>query len=305
MESSTHSIFNMSPGYRMALFLGATGISMILGALISFSLVAAYLHVPFNQLQSIILAPENSKLAQFANALASIIAFGLPSILVAAFTKGKLANNMGMQVKPKNEQMILVVLLAIAGLFLSGALGDLTDKIPVTSGIKAWADGLEAQYKQALVAMTQMKSILDLLYAIIAVALVPAIVEELFFRASLQKILIDWSGKPYIAIVVTAILFSAFHFSYFGFLSRMSLGIVLGLIYYFTKSIWLPMVMHFINNTIGITALYFVRNDPKKVESVLEGNLTYYWTFVAIIVVYFLLKQLKNNTHNAGLEKSI
>jgi membrane protease YdiL (CAAX protease family) len=305
MEASENSIFNMSPGYRMALFLGATGISMILGALISFSLVAAYMHVPFSQLQSVILAPANSKIAQFANALASIIAFGLPSVAVAAFTKGRIYSTMGFLIKPKNEQIILVVLLAIAGLFLSGALGDLTDKIPVTAGIKAWADGLEAQYKQALMAMTQMKSIVDLLYAIIAVALVPAVVEELFFRASLQKILIDWSGKPYLAIVVTAILFSAFHFSYFGFLSRMSLGIVLGCIYYFSKSIWLPMLMHFINNAIGITALYFVRDDPKKVASVLEGNLTYYWIFVAIIVVYFLLKQLKNNTQNAGLEKSI
>ena len=305
MEASENSIFNMSPGYRMALFLGATGISMILGALISFSLVAAYLHVPFNQLQSIILEPANGKIAQFANALASIIAFGLPSVAVAVFTKGRVYHNLGFLVKPKNEQIILVILLAIAGLFLSGALGDLTDKIPVTAGIKSWADGLEAQYKQALLAMTQMKSIEELLYAIIAVALVPAMVEELFFRASLQKILMDWSGKPYVAIVATAILFSAFHFSYFGFLSRMSLGIVLGCIYYFSKSIWLPILMHFINNAIGITALYFVRDDPKKVESVLEGNLTYYWIFVAIIVVYFLLKQLKNNTHNAGLEKSI
>ena len=65
------------------------------------------------------------------------------------------------------------------------------------------------------------------------------------------------------------------------------------------------MLMHFINNAIGITALYLVRDDPKKVETVLEGNLTYYWVFVAIIVVYFLLKQLKNNSENAGLEKSI
>jgi membrane protease YdiL (CAAX protease family) len=224
---------------------------------------------------------------------------------VAAITKGPLIQNMGLSVKPNRVQIGLVVLLGIAGLFLSGALGDLSDKIPVSASIRAWANGLEEQYKKAMIVMTQMKSVLDLLYAILAVALVPAIVEELFFRASLQKILIDWSGKPYLAIVVTAILFSAFHFSYFGFLSRMSLGIVLGCIYYFSKSIWLPMLMHFINNAIGVTTLYLVRNDPKKLASAMDGNLTYYWVFVAIIVVYFLLKQLKNNTHNAGLEKSI
>jgi membrane protease YdiL (CAAX protease family) len=103
----------------------------------------------------------------------------------------------------------------------------------------------------------------------------------------------DIVEKPYWAIVITAIIFSAFHFSYFGFLSRMSLGIVLGCIYYYTKTIWLPMLMHFLNNAIGVTTLYFVRNNPQKVEAVVNGNLTYYWVFIAIIVVYLLLKKLK------------
>ena len=152
--------------------------------------------------------------------------------------------------------------------------------------------------------MTQMHSIWDLVFAILAIAVVPAIVEELYFRASLQKIIMDWSGKPFVAIVVTAILFSAFHFSYFGFLSRMPLGIVLGLIYYYTKTIWLPILMHFINNAIGVSALYAVRNNPKKIDQVLDTNLAYYWVLLGILLLVVLFKQLKNTT-DAGLEKNI
>lgn len=66
-------------------------------------------------------------------------------------------------------------------MFLSGALGDLTEKIPIPIALKNWATQMEDQYKKALFAMTQMKSVLDLLFAIIAVAVVPAFVEELFF----------------------------------------------------------------------------------------------------------------------------
>jgi hypothetical protein len=184
-------------------------------------------------------------------------------------------------------------------------LGDITEKIPAPKSMLAWANGLEEQYKKALMAMTQMKSGTDLLFSVMAVAFIPAIVEELYFRASLQKVLMDWSGKPYLSILITAIIFSAFHFSYFGFLSRMSLGIVIGCVYYYTKTIWLPILMHFINNAIGIITLYFVRSDPQKVNTVLEGNLTYYWFFVAIIVVYFILKKLKNTSDHARLEKSV
>jgi len=295
MESGSNSIFDMSGPMRLALFMAITGICMIAGAFISFSIVAALLHVRFDEMQTILLLPEHAQMAQFANALASVIAFGIPSIAIAFFAKGYWLRNMGFNAIGNLEQVGLVIVLALAGLFLSGSLGDLTEKIPLPASMESWAKGMEDQYKKALLAMTQMNSLLDLFFALVTVALLPAIVEELFFRASLQRIFMDWFGKPYWAIIITAIIFSAIHFSYFGFLSRMSLGIVLGCIYYYTKTIWLPMLMHFINNAIGVTTLYFVRLDPKKVDAVVNGNLTYYWVFIAIIVVYLLLKKLKQH----------
>jgi membrane protease YdiL (CAAX protease family) len=304
MSTNETSIFNMTPGFRMVLFITMTGLSMILGGLITFSIVAALLHVPFLEIQSILMRPEYTSMTQAANAVASIIGFGLPVLVVGYFTSGKLGVQLGFNAITNQKQVLIVVLLALTGLLLSGALGDLTDKITISSSIRNWATNLEAQYKKALMAMTQMRSIWDLLFAILAIAVVPAIVEELYFRASLQKIIMDWSGKPFVAIVVTAILFSAFHFSYFGFLSRMSLGIVLGLIYYYTKTIWLPILMHFINNAIGVSALYAVRNNPKKIDQVLDSNLAYYWVILGILLLVVLFKQLKNTT-DAGLEKNI
>lgn len=305
MLSSERSILNMSPGLKMALFIALTGLCMILGGLISFYIVSVALHINFNEIQAVILRPEYATITQFANALASIIAFGLPSIAVAYFSDGRVIKNMGFNSIKSIEQIALVIMIAFVGLILSGALGDLNEKIPLPATFKFRAQQLEDQYKKALFAMTQMKSFADLFFAIIAVAVVPAIVEELYFRASLQKILMDWTGKPFAAIIVTAIIFSVFHFSYFGFLSRMSLGIVLGCIYFFTKTIWLPILMHFINNAIGVTALYFFRNDAEKVERVIDGSLSYYWSIIAIIAVYLLLKKLKNIVYDEGLEKGI
>jgi membrane protease YdiL (CAAX protease family) len=305
MSSSETSIFQMSPGLKMALFIGLSGISLILGGMISFSIAALLLDVRFNELQTVLLQPQNASIALFANALASFIAFGLPGIAVAFFSKDKIGAVLGFKTIHNFKQIGLVILISITGLFLSGALGDLTEKIPIPINLKNWATQMEDQYKKALFAMTQMKSVLDLIYAILAVAVVPAVVEELFFRASLQKIIMDWTGKPYIAIVVTAVIFSAFHFSYFGFLSRMSLGIILGIIYFYTKTIWMPMLMHFINNGIGITILYFVRNNPKKMDAVIDGNLPYYWVVVALFVIIILCKKLKETSAHVQLEKSI
>ncbi|MEI7588460.1 MAG: CPBP family intramembrane glutamic endopeptidase [Chitinophagia bacterium] len=304
METNQRSLLNMTPPMRFALFLGVTGISLILGALISFSLVAAMLHIGINDIQKIILDPAYATTAQFANALASIIAFGLPSIAVAFVTQGNWKQNMGFFPVKTFHQVGLVLLLALAGLVLSGALGTLTEKIPIGASFKNWADGLEAQYKKALVSMTQMHSMLDVLYALLAVAIIPAIVEELYFRGALQKIVSDWTGKPIVAILITALFFSAIHFSYYGFLSRMALGILLGFIYEFTKTIWLPILLHFMNNGIAIVTLYVVRNDPARVEKAMDENLPVYWGLIALVTIYLLFVKLQKNSKHAGLEKS-
>jgi membrane protease YdiL (CAAX protease family) len=244
-------------------------------------------------------------MAQLANALASIIAFGLPSIVLAIMAKENWYTHLGFTSVKSYQQIGIVILLALTGLILSGALGSLTEKIPIPTNFKTWAEDLEAQYKKAMLSMTHMNSFMDLAYALLAVAIMPSIIEEVYFRGTLQKILMDLTGKPYAAIILTAIFFSAIHFSFFGFLSRMALGIVLGYIYYYTKTIWLPILLHFLNNGIAVVTLYSIRNNPAKVDQMMDDNLPIYWGLLALVGVYYLLKKLKNTHSDAGLEKSI
>ena len=300
-----YQLFDMRPPMRMALFLGLTGIGMILGALISFSIVSAILHIPFSEMQKVIMQPEYASMAQLANALASIIAFGLPSIALAFLVKGNWTANLGFAPIKSYQSVGIVILVALTGMILSGALGSLTEKIPIPTDFKNWAEGLEAQYKKAMLSMTHMSSLKDLVFALLAVAIIPSIIEELYFRGTLQKIVLDLTGKPYVAIILTAIFFSAIHFSFYGFLSRMALGMVLGYVYHYSKTIWLPILLHFLNNGIAVVILYSIRNNPSNVEKMMDDNLPIYWGLLALVGAYYLLKTLKNNHSDAGLEKSI
>lgn len=295
----------MSPPIRLILFLGMTGISLIIGAFITFSIVAGYLHTSLAATQLALLDSKNAHVALFANALASLIAFLLPSIAVAFFSKGAILQQMGFKPIKSLKLVYWVILLAFSGLLLSGAMATLNEKIPIPIAFKTWATTLEEKYKETMMAMTKMNSVGDLLINIFAVALIPAVVEELYFRGALQNTLKQWAGKPIIAIVVTAIIFSGFHFSYFGFLSRMSLGIILGFIYEYTGTIWLPMLLHFINNGIAIVTLYMVRGDQLKVEKAMDENLPIYWAVIAIGLVSFLLIQIKRDTNYERLDQNI
>jgi len=124
MESTSNSIFAMPGPMRLVLFMAITGISMMVGAFVSFSIVASILHTSISEMQTILLSSEHSMMAQFANALASLIAFGVPSIIISFFAKGYWLRNMGFNTISNMHQVVLVILLSITGLFLSGALGD-------------------------------------------------------------------------------------------------------------------------------------------------------------------------------------
>jgi hypothetical protein len=305
MRSEDRSIYDMSPPVRFFLLLGITAISLIIGGLITFSIVAGYLHVSFAATQATLLDPKNAHVALFANAFASLIAFLVPSIAVAFFTNGRIAQNMGFKSIKSIKLVYLVVLLSFVGLILSGSAASLTEKIPVPANFKAWATGLENTYKQAMMAMTKMNSMGDLLFNIVAVALIPALVEELFFRGALQKTIKNWSGNTVISIVITAIIFSAFHFSYFGFLSRMLLGILLGFIFEYSGSIWLSILMHFINNAIAIITLYSVRGNQVQVEKAMDESIPMYWGILAIGLVIYLLQQINKEANYERLDKNI
>ncbi len=87
---------------------------------------------------------------------------------------------------------------------------------------------------------------------ILAFCLLPAIVEELFFRATLQRYILIGVKKALVAVLIGAAIFSLFHLSVVGFLSRMWIGFLLGWLYYKRPNIYLPIAVHFINNLTSL-----------------------------------------------------
>jgi membrane protease YdiL (CAAX protease family) len=97
-------------------------------------------------------------------------------------------------------------------------------------------------------AFLQMGTIWDLLFTLLVLAVVPAIGEELLFRGYLQQKLGNWLRNPHTTILITAFLFSAIHFHFQAIIPRFVLGVLLGYLFYWSNSLWLPILAHFANN---------------------------------------------------------
>jgi hypothetical protein len=101
------------------------------------------------------------------------------------------------------------------------------------------------------------RSVWGLVVNLLMIGVLAAVGEELIFRGLLQKLLTEMIRNAHVAILITAILFSAFHFQFFSFIPRFILGIILGYLMLMGRSIWFPVVAHFINNAMGIFYYFF------------------------------------------------
>ena len=114
-------------------------------------------------------------------------------------------------------------------------------------------------------------SYFDLTLNLIIVCVIPAFCEEFFFRGFLQRIFMKWIKDPHLCIFLAAVLFSAFHFDAVMFLPRFLLGAMLGYLFYWTGSLWVPMLAHFINNAQYVVSA-FILNRMDKLPATAAGS---------------------------------
>ena len=123
---------------------------------------------------------------------------------------------------------------------------------------------------------------------LLVVAIVPAVSEELFFRGAFIGLLRSKTGF-HTAIWVTAVLFSVLHFQFYGFLPRMLLGALLGYLYLWSNSLWIPIIAHFINNAVIVLYYYLISTGLNLPDVDKAGLVDTRWIGLASIAITALL----------------
>lgn len=119
---------------------------------------------------------------------------------------------------------------------------------------------------------------------LIMTVIMASIFEEIIFRGIIQKGLINKGVKPWKAILYASVIFGIVHGNPWQFISAVMLGYVLGLVYYKTKSLLVPMLLHGFNNlTLSLLVIYGKNESFAKAFNVSE------WVILAIGIVLFSL----------------
>lgn len=286
-----------SPWMQFAILLVLTGVGLVVGSLISIFIAITYLHIPVTALQDALFKPENANLSRAIQFISTLFAMALPALIFARIVNRKPFSFIGFNSAISGKQVFIIIGIVLIGLILSAALSELNAMIPLSKSLETSFKSMEDNYNKEVFALANMKTTQDYIVSLIIIALLPAVFEEMLFRGCLQPVMINITRNAFVGILITSILFSALHGSFYGFLSRLALGLILGYIFYYSKNLWLSVTFHFLNNALGITQMYALSKKGLLTQQAMsDDTLPLYYGLIAVAALYWAFKFFKKES---------
>lgn len=241
-----------------------------------------------------LMLPENIGYARFAQVLGTFLLLFVPAVLYTLVTNGRNPFWLGFNSYINMHQVLIGFMIIFVANLMASPLADLSRYVvSFMPSLDTLAQELENAYNDQVMALSNLKSWPEFLMAIAIMAFFPALFEEVFFRGTLQQLLVRWWKAPLAAILVTSLFFSIIHLSVYLFASRAILGFILGLLFHKTKNIWVNVIAHFLNNLIAVSQLFIMSNQKEKMDvSKLDPEMPWWIGVIALVILVFLFKIL-------------
>ncbi len=234
--------------------------------------------------------------------LQTITLFLLPSLLVAYLCAKAPWNWLQLDQKVDLKVLLWAIGIMLVALPAINLLSHWNQQMVLPSwlsGLEEWMKNKEAEAEWLTKQFMSVTTLSGLLVNLFLMAVLPAVSEEVTFRGVLQQLLTaPHRLTPHLAIWVTAIIFSAIHMQFYGFVPRMLMGALFGYMMVWTGSLWVPMLMHFVNNGMAVL-LYFMASragwDMDRVDAVGTDN-TLWLGIVSIVLTAVGIYMFRRST---------
>lgn len=179
--------------------------------------------------------------------------FLIPSLLFAYCQSRQWFDYNAANRRPPQSMINMVLILSMTLLPVVGMLSSFNQNImPQEGTIAEFMRNLEEAANDILKLVTSQRSSWDLISNIMVFAVLAGICEEFLFQGALQPLMMKWTKNPHVGILLTAFIFSVLHFQFYGFIPRFMLGVYLGYLFYWSRSLWLPILAHILHNALSI-----------------------------------------------------
>jgi membrane protease YdiL (CAAX protease family) len=235
--------------------------------------------------------------------LQSFSVFVVPPFIVAWLYSRNSFSFLRLNIPPLLPTYFLLFLLMFFSIPIINHLVEINQNLSFPESLKSveqWMSQKEENANQIMVEFLKADNISALLLNLFMIAVLPAVGEELLFRGVLQRLIGKWLKNKHVGIFLAAVLFSAMHLQFYGFLPRLALGILFGYLFLWSGTLWLPIMAHFINNATAVIAFYVTR-DESFVNKPQAYDYSWGWIVLSLILVgtvcwfiYYLYRDKSN-----------
>lgn len=269
------------------LFLAVSGFML--------AIVVIQLSVDISQLE------QSPRIMRMALMIQSVCIFLIPSLVFAYLCQGSPKQYFQTERYKNIFLLLLSILLIVIIQPAIDCIGYYNQQLALPesmSSIENWMRESELSAKKTTDLLFGDKTITGLIFNLLVIAVVAGLAEELFFRGCLQQIIQKIVVNKHATVWISAIIFSAIHFQFYGFVPRVLLGAILGYLFVWSGSIWVPVIVHTVNNTIGVIFSFIYYGTPEY-EEVGSFNFEHNWgiaiasIILSLSLLFFIHKKRK------------
>ena len=244
----------------------------------------------------------------------SCFAFIFPSWLAARLCYGDVSEYVGISCKTSGRQYIGVLVLYILLFPFINSIVDWNAGLHLpeaASGLEEVIRSMEDQAARITEMILADTSVWGLISGILIIGCLTGFSEEMFFRGGLQRAIVTSGVNKHLAVWISAFIFSAVHFQFFGFVPRMLLGALFGYLYLYTGSIWISAFAHALNNSVVVMSSWLANRGIIGFDldsiGVAEQGFPVAATISVILSVLFIItvgKKIFKPANNGTAERS-
>lgn len=265
--------FNVSPIQRIALFFCVSALCMIIGAVAVG--VCMYGGV----------TPQRMRIATI---LQDVMMFVLPAIATAVVITRQSAEFLQLR-RPDWRGLCLAMLTLVVAVPAMNCIIDWNQNIALPDsmkGLEEWMRASEENAASMIEVMIGGSGIGSLVVSILIAGLLAGFSEEIFFRGALQRLIATFPVNIHVAVWVSAVIFSAVHMQFYGFVPRLLLGAFFGYVVAWSGSLWVSVAIHSLNNILASVEMWMNNNDmPNQIDSIGAGGASNDWILVGVSLI--------------------
>ena len=244
--------------------------------------------------------PRNIPILKYIQIIQSTSLFIIPPLILGKIFIGNSTEYLRINRSPMTNEIVIVLLLMIILLPVINLIAELNSMIKFPefmSSIERYLQKTEKEAEALTEAFLKVTTIKGLCLNLLMIGVIPAIGEEFFFRGVLQRILSNWTRNKHWGIIIAAFIFSLIHMQFYGFFPRFLLGAMFGYLFVWSGSLWLPIIAHFVFNSMQVIAYYLVSINiiDEKIVNIGSSINLLPVTFVCLLITGLGIYKLYQN----------